>query len=64
MHKRAKKGMRFCAVVLLALLSLTGCGSKETADGKVIVTYAAVDSANNVGEAARILEVGREKKEN
>lgn len=36
----------------------------ETADGKVIVTYAAVDSANNVGEAARILEVGREKKEN
>lgn len=39
MHKRAKKGMRFCAVVLLALLSLTGCGSKETADGKVKAVF-------------------------
>lgn len=36
----------------------------ETADGKVIVTYAAVDSANNVGEASRILDAGREKREN
>ena len=27
MHKRAKKGMRFCAVMLLTILALTGCGS-------------------------------------
>lgn len=29
----------------------------ETADGKRIVTYAAVDSANNVAQKSRILEV-------
>lgn len=29
----------------------------ETADGKVIVTYVALDSANNVGKRSRIYEV-------
>ena len=29
----------------------------ETGNGKVIVTYAAVDSSNNVAEQSRILKV-------
>ena len=56
MHKRAKKGMRFCAVVLLALLSLTGCGSKETADGKVKLSFQIWDTAQRAGMQAVIDE--------
>ena len=29
----------------------------ETADGRVIITYAAADSANNVAESSRIAEI-------